>query len=97
MLRGIELAFVVAWFLMPFSGAYYPIEILPIWGQRLSQYLPMSYIFSCMRDYVQYHDYFFMMLIKGYCLSVIYALIAIVMFNFCFHFSKHRGLARLTD
>src|SRR5207237_4014194 len=44
--RGVELGFVAIWFLLPFSGAYYPIEILPAWGQQLSAFLLMSYVFQ---------------------------------------------------
>ena len=95
--RGVELGFVFGWFLLPFSGAYYPIEILPAWGQAVSAYLPMSYVFQGMRNYVMYQqdptDY----LIKGYVLSIIYAICAVTMFVYCFNRSKQKGLARLAD
>ncbi len=95
--RGTELAFIVAWFFMPFSGAYYPVEVLPAWGQAVSRYLPMSYVFTCMRDYVQHQEYSIKMLTQGYVLSIVYATLAIIMFVYCFRTSKHKGLARLTD
>lgn len=95
--RGTELGYVVAWFLLPFSGAYYPIEVLPVWGQKLSAYLPMSYVFTGMRTYVMQQQDPTAYLIKGYLLSILYALCAIMLFVYCFNRSKRKGLARLAD
>ena len=53
--RGVELGFITAWFLLPFSGTYYPIEILPKWAaQLISKLLPMSYVFHAMRLYIEH-------------------------------------------
>lgn len=95
--RGTELAFIVAWFFMPFSGAYYPVEILPTWGQTISRFLPMSYVFTSMRDYMMYQKNPILLLSKGFLLSCVYAMISIGMFMYCFQYSKRKGLARLTD
>lgn len=95
--RGIELGFVIAWFLLPFSGAYYPIEVLPAWGQMFSACLPMSHVFQGMRGYVMHQQDPTHNLIIGYVLSILYAIIAIVLFIYCFNRSKREGLARLTD
>ena len=95
--RGIELGFIAGWFLMPFSGAYYPIEVLPLWGQTLSTYLPFSYVFQGMREYLMHQQNPTSYLIKGYILGIIYAAAAIIFFLYCFHRSKQKGLARLTD
>lgn len=94
--RGIEFCYVIIWFLMPFSGALYPVEVLPIWAQKVSSVLPMYYVFKGMRVYVMHHDptgY----LIKGLLLSMVYALCAIIFFAWSFNHSKQKGLARLTD
>ncbi len=95
--RGTELGFVIAWFLMPFSGAYYPIEVLPRWGQAVSAWLPMSYVFQGMREYVMHQQNPTSYLLKGYALGIPYAIIAILLFVYCFNRSKERGLARLAD
>jgi len=95
--RGVELGFVIAWFLLPFSGAYYPIEVLPGWGQMLSSFLPMSSVFQGMRGYVMHQQDPTPYLIKGYVLSILYALCAMVLFVYCFNRSKQKGLARLVD
>jgi ABC-2 type transport system permease protein len=95
--RGIELTFVVCWSLMPFSGAYYPIDVLPIWGQKFSALFPMSYLFQGMRNYVMHQQDPTPYLIKGYVLSVVYATCALLLFVYYFNQSKKKGLARLAD
>jgi ABC-2 type transport system permease protein len=95
--RGTELGFVAIWFMLPFSGAYYPIEVLPAWGQMLSAALPMSYVFQGMRAYLMHQQDPTSYLIKGYLLSIIYAAIAIILFAYLFNRSKVKGLARLSD
>jgi ABC-2 type transport system permease protein len=95
--RGQELGFVVCWFCLPFSGAYYPIEVLPHWAQKISACLPMSYVFQGMRGYVMHQQDPISYLIKGYVLSIVYAVCAVLLFMYCFNRSKQKGLARLTD
>lgn len=95
--RGIELSFVVAWFFLPFSGAYYPIDVLPSWGQTISKFLPMSYVFQAMRGQLMYQQDPTPLLVIGYLLSILYAVTAIALFIYCFNRSKEKGLARLAD
>lgn len=95
--RGTELGFVIAWFLTPFSGAYYPIEVLPAWGKMISACIPMSYVFQGMRGYLIHQQDPTTFLIKGYILSILYAIGAVILFVYCFKRSKQKGLARLAD
>ncbi|HZW60645.1 MAG TPA: ABC transporter permease [Candidatus Babeliales bacterium] len=95
--RGAELGFVVGWFFLPFSGAYYPVDVLPYWGQMLSYCLPMSYVFKGMRSYLMYNQDPTPYLIKGYVLGIIYAIAAILLFVYCFNRTKQKGIARLVD
>jgi ABC-2 type transport system permease protein len=95
--RGMELGFIIGWFLVPFSGAYYPVEVLPAWAQKISFFLPMSYIFTGMRAQVMRQEDPTSYLIKGYVLSILYALCALLLFAYCFNRSKQKGLARLSD
>lgn len=95
--RGVELGFVFGWFLLPFSGAYYPVEVLPAWGQAISTCIPMSYVFEGMRGYVMYQKDPTSHLITGYVLSILYAIFATILFVYCFNRSKRNGLARLVD
>ncbi len=95
--RSVELAWVISWFLMPFSGAYYPVEVLPAWAQNVSSYIPFAYVFQGMRGYVMHDQDPTPYLVKAYVLSVLYAACAVVLFIYCFNRSKKNGLARLAD
>jgi ABC-2 type transport system permease protein len=95
--RGVELGYVIGWFFLPFSGAYYPIDVLPAWGKTISTYIPMSYVFQGMRGYVMSGQDPLPYLLKGYLLGILYAAIALIGFVYCFNRSKHKGLARLVD
>lgn len=95
--RGMELAFVVAWFLLPFSGAFYPIDVLPYWLQVVSNVFPMNYVFEGMRGYVMHQQEPTVYLIKGYILSILYAIASVALFVYCLNRSKQKGLARLAD
>lgn len=95
--RGVELGFVIIWVFLPFSGAYYPIEVLPHWGQVISDFLPMKYVFQGMRGYLMHQQDPTINLIKGYALGALYALCSVVLFIYCFNRSKQKGLARLGD
>lgn len=95
--RGVELGYVVGWFLMPFSGAFYAIDILPLWAQKISTCLPMSYVFQGMRAYLMQQQDPTPYLFKGYLLSILYATSSLILFVYCFNRSKRNGLARLTD
>lgn len=95
--RGIELGFVIGWFLLPFSGAYYPIEVLPQWGQTLSKFMPLSHVFQGMRGYLVYQQDPTADLVKGYVLGILYAICAIVLFAVFFKRSKQNGLAQLIN
>lgn len=95
--RGVEIGYVFAWMLLPFSGAYYPTEILPAWGQAISKCLPMSYVFEAMRAYITIGQDPTSLLIKAYALSILYATCSVAIFIYCFNRSKQNGLARLAD
>jgi ABC-2 type transport system permease protein len=95
--KGAELGFVIAWCLMPFSGAYYPIDVLPAWGQTISTFLPMSYVFKGMREYLMNQQDPTSYLLIAYALSIVYTTIAVAVFTYCFNRSKQKGLARLVD
>lgn len=95
--RAQELVYVIPWFFAPFSTAFYPLETLPLWAQRISYFLPMSYIFEGMRAHLVRQQPYGIYLAKGYALAILYTLIAIMAFVFVFNKSKQKGLARLSD
>jgi ABC-2 type transport system permease protein len=95
--RAQEIGWIIGWCFMPFSGAFYPTDVLPQWAQTVSNCIPMSYIFKGMRAYVMHHDDPMPYLAKGYALAILYSTTAVLLFIYCFKKSKQKGLARLVD
>lgn len=95
--RAHELAYVLAWFFAPFSTAFYPKEVLPLWAQKLSAYLPMSYIFEGMRNYLIHNENPALPITKALIMSSVYLTISVIIFGYAFNKSKNKGLARLSD
>nr|MBA2306668.1 ABC transporter permease [Candidatus Dependentiae bacterium] len=52
--RGIELGYIISWFFAPFSGVFYPIEVLPAIAQKISAYIPMRYVFEGIREHLMH-------------------------------------------
>jgi len=96
-IRFAEIAYVIMWTFMPFSGVFYPIETLPMWAQKISYCLPMTYTFTGMRAYVQNQIDPTPYLIKSIILSLIYGAVFLGLFFYMFNKSKDKGLSRLTD
>lgn len=44
------LAWTLVWLLSPFSAIYYPLSILPNWVQKVSMFVPTSYVFEQSRN-----------------------------------------------
>ena len=96
-LRANEIAYVIMWSFMPFCGAFYPVENLPHWAQKISAFIPMSYAFKGMREYILNHANPLSYLIKSSVLSLIYGCLFLLLFFYMFNKSKNKGLSRLTD
>lgn len=95
--RAQELAWVLAWGLSPICGVFYPINVFPMWLQKISYCIPMTYIFEGMREYVINGIFPTKQLLYGYGLGIIYAAIAVAIFVVIFNYSKTKGLTRLSD
>jgi ABC-2 type transport system permease protein len=96
-MRANEFAFVLIWTFMPFVGIFYPIESLPFWAQKISNFLPMSYIFTGMRQYVFNGINPMPYIIKSNLMNIAYGALSLIFFFYMFNRSKDKGLARLTD
>lgn len=81
--------------LMPFSAVYYPVSVLPPFGQTIARILPTSYVFEGMRS-VLYKGYFDLSIfIYATFLNVIFLIAALIFLYWMFNVSKEKGLARL--
>lgn len=95
--RAQELAFILSWFFAPLCGAFYPLDILPLWIQQISYCFPMAYAFEGMRNYMIHGINPVTYIGVAYGLSFLYLAVAITLFIVLFNRTKVKGLARLSD
>ena len=84
----------LGWFFAPFSGVFYPVEVLPLWMQKMSTLLPMAYTFRAWRGAVV-GEYVTPLLVRALMLNVVYFIAVCALFAFMFKRSKIHGLAQL--
>lgn len=85
------------WFLAPFIGVFYPVDILPVWVQKFSYSLPMTYAFEAIRDMIIHGVFNGRYLLISFGLNFIYTVAMLGFFMLMFRQSKNKGLARLID
>lgn len=79
----------------PFSGVFYPISTLPEWAQKVSAFLPTSYIFEGMRSIIINGSFSWSAFWISFVLNFVYIIIGILLFVFMFEQSRKKGFARL--
>ena len=79
----------------PFSGVFYPISVLPDWAQKVSAFLPTSYIFEGMRGYLSTKQIPMNDLLISFGLNFIYLFLSLCFFRRMFEKSRELGLGRL--
>ncbi len=78
-----------------FSSVFYPLSVIPLWMRRISEALPMSYIFEAIRSFfltgsISPHYWYL-----STSLSIIYLGVAIKFFLIMFEKSLNRGFSKL--
>lgn len=87
-----ELAWAAVVILLPISGIYYPLEVLPAWVQPFSYALPSSYVFEGMRSLLLEGHFDFMLALAALILNGAYIALGSGIFLWSFHISRQRGL-----
>jgi ABC-2 type transport system permease protein len=95
--RGQEIAFIINWLFTPFSGVFYPVDVLPPFAQKISSYLPMTYVFNGVRLWSAGESSYVPLVIQGYLMAILYLCISLLIFALVFQRTKKTGLARLSD
>lgn len=85
------LSWTIIFILMPFSGVYYPVDVLPQWMQSISYVLPSSYVFSGMRKLIMdgIFDWHFFFLSLG--LNIIFMVLSLLFYKKMFDVAKEKG------
>lgn len=84
-------AWAAVFVLMPVSGVYYPITVLPHWLQAIAWGLPPAYIFEGMRSIMLEKTVHWDMLAIAFGLSAVYLVIAFQVFQWFFRSSRRAG------
>ena len=84
-------AWAAVFILMPISGVYYPISVLPYWLQPFAYVLPTSYVFEGMRSILLEHSAQWHLLGLAFVLSAVYLVIGFQVFLWFFRSSRRAG------
>ncbi len=84
-------AWAAVFVLMPVSGVYYPITVLPHWLQVVAWGLPPAYVFEGMRAIMQEKTVHWDMLAVALGLSAVYLVIGFQVFQWFFRSSRRAG------
>jgi ABC-2 type transport system permease protein len=84
-------AWAAVFILLPLSGVYYPITILPHWMQVISRFIPTSYVFEGMRAILRDHTVEWHLLVVAAGLSVVYLIVGFQVFLWFFRSSRRHG------
>lgn len=95
--RSLGIIYMMGWFFAPFSGAFYPITVLPISMQIIAQALPISRAIEGIRLVVSTGEISWNLFLVSLLMSSFYLICSFVFFIHMFARSKSKGLARLSD
>jgi ABC-2 type transport system permease protein len=84
-------AWAAVFLLMPLSGVYYPVTILPQWLQVLSRGIPTSYVFDGMRAILREHTVQWDGLAIAAGLSVVYLVVGFQVFEAFYRSARRHG------
>ena len=84
-------AWAAVFILMPVSGVYYPIAILPHWLQVIAHGLPTSYVFEGMRAIMAEKTVHWDLLAFAFMLSAVYLVVGFQIFQWFFRSSRRAG------
>ncbi len=87
-----SLAWACIFALLPVSGVYYPIEVLPEWLLPVAHAIPSSHVFEGMRAILQDGVVPYGLMANALLLNLVYLAIGVGIFLFAFHVARKRGL-----
>lgn len=89
------LAWMIAFVFAPFSAVFYPVDVLPVWGQFVAWSLPTTYIFEGMRSILNTGSFSINYFLISMGLNLIYLSLSICLFKVMFEKSRAKGFVRL--
>ena len=90
------LAWTVPWAVAPFSAIYFPVNILPSWGQSISHVLPSSYIYEIGRQLIFKKTFDWNAYAISFVLCAIYFTLSLILFRWSYTKALGRGLQSIS-
>lgn len=87
--------YTIAWVLIPFSGVFYSVKVLPSFCQSIAQCIPMYHVFDGLAQFIKNGASISAAIHKSMELNVCYFLVAIVALTLVFKARKNTGITRL--
>jgi ABC-2 type transport system permease protein len=84
-------AWAAVFILMPVSGVYYPVSVLPQWLQTIAWALPTAYVFEGMRAIMADKIVHWDLLAIAFGLSAVYLVVGFQIFQWFFRASRRAG------
>lgn len=84
-------AWAAVFILMPVSGVYYPVSVLPGWLQAIAWALPTSYIFEGMRAILTEKAVHWDLMTVAFGLSIVYLVVGFQVFQWFYRSSRRAG------
>ena len=84
-------AWAAVFILMPVSGVYYPISVLPNWLQPIAWGVPTSYVFEGMRSILAEGTVHWDLMAFAFGLSIVYLIVGFQVFQWFFRSSRRAG------
>jgi len=85
------LCWAITFMIAPFCAVYYPVSILPVWGQYISGLLPAAHVFEGLRALLLEQQFQSIYMVKAMALNVSYLIISIICFVWSLNHSRKVG------
>lgn len=79
----------------PLSAIYYPVSVLPQWAQKITMFVPTSYVFEGAREVLAMGSLDLTKIYIGFLLNIIFLFIALIFLQRSFNKALRDGLAKL--
>ncbi|OGN06959.1 MAG: hypothetical protein A3B86_03350 [Candidatus Yanofskybacteria bacterium RIFCSPHIGHO2_02_FULL_38_22b] len=89
------IAWTIVWVIAPFAAVYYPMSILPEWGQYVARLIPITYVFEDMRLVIQTGSGNNINLLYGFALNGFYLILSYIFIRRSFSAVLKRGLVKV--
>jgi len=87
--------YALGWLFAPISNVFYPIEIMPLCLQKVTNFIPMFHIFDAIKKINQPDFSIFSPFIKSMGLNIVYFVLSIIIFFLLIKRRKTTGLTNL--